>query len=218
MYRKYIKSPIDIVLASLILLATLPLALFVALIIKLDDKGPVIFKQQRFGQNKKIFTIYKFRTMSVDAPSNSPTNSLRNAASHITRVGKIIRKLSLDEMPQLINVIKGEMSIVGPRPVILKETSLITEREKYGANDCKPGITGWAQVNGRDEVRMKKKAKMDGEYASKLGLIIDIKCVLMTIHAVLSIKGHKEGCDDSTIRVRDESEQAYNRRTESERN
>lgn len=199
MYRKYVKRPLDITFSLIALIIFLPLSVFIALIIKLDSKGPVIFSHMRYGQNKKPFKIYKFRSMAVDAPSESPTNSLRNAASHITRVGKIMRKLSLDELPQLINVLNGEMSIVGPRPVILKETNLIAEREKYGANSCKPGITGWAQVNGRDEVRLKKKAKMDGEYANNVNLLMDIKCVFMTIHAVLSIKGHKEGSDDDTL-------------------
>lgn len=193
MYQKHIKRLIDTPIAFIILLVSLPITLVIIIVIKLDDNGPIIFKQKRFGQNKTTFTIYKFRTMSVDAPSEAPTNSLRNAESHITRVGKIMRKLSLDELPQLVNVLKGEMSIVGPRPVILKEIDLITEREKYGANACKPGITGWAQVNGRDEVHMKKKAEMDGAYTNALNPLMDIKCVLMTIYAVISVKGHREG-------------------------
>lgn len=134
--------------------------------------------------------------MKTSAPSEMPTNSLLNAEAHITRFGRTMRKLSLDEIPQLINVVRGEMSLVGPRPVILKETDLILLRQKYGANSCKPGITGWAQVNGRDEVRIVEKAKMDGEYVKKLGPIMDLRCILLTIHAVLSLKGHKEGADD----------------------
>ena len=199
MYLRYIKHPFDMVFSLLALVVFLPIGLIIAVLIKLDSKGPVIFSHQRFGKDKKPFTIYKFRSMTTNAPRNAPTNSLRNAASHITRIGKIMRKLSLDELPQLINVLRGEMSLVGPRPVVLREIGLIAEREKYGANTCKPGITGWAQVNGRDEVRMKKKAKMDGEYAGKLGPIMDMKCILMTVHAVLSIKGHKEGADDDNI-------------------
>lgn len=157
-----------------------------------------MFKHKRFGQNKQPFTIYKFRTMKTSAPKNIPTNSLVNAEDHITRFGRIMRKLSLDEIPQLINVIRGEMSIVGPRPVILRETDLIALRQKYKANSCKPGITGWAQVNGRDELRIAEKAKMDGEYARNLGPRMDLKCLLMTIHAVIAVKGHREGAYAST--------------------
>jgi O-antigen biosynthesis protein WbqP len=197
MYQKYIKRSFDIVFSIVALIVFLPIGLVVAILIKYDSHGPIIFSHKRFGQNKKAFTIYKFRSMAIDTPRDSPTNSLRNAEAHITRVGKIMRKLSLDELPQLINVLRGEMSLVGPRPVVLGETDLIAEREKYDANSCRPGITGWAQVNGRDEVRMKKKAKMDGEYAGRLGPIMDMKCILMTVHAVLSIKGHREGADDN---------------------
>lgn len=131
--------------------------------------------------------------MKTTAPSEMPTNNLLNAEDHITRFGKIMRKLSLDEIPQLINVLRGEMSIVGPRPVILKEIDLISLRQKYKANSCKPGITGWAQVNGRDELRITEKAKMDGEYARNRGPWMDLKCVFLTIYAVASVKGHREG-------------------------
>jgi O-antigen biosynthesis protein WbqP len=197
MYKKYTKRTIDLVFSLTALIVFLPLGILAAILIKLDSNGPIVFSHLRYGQNKKPFRIYKFRSMAVDAPAEAPTNSLQNATAHITRVGKIMRKLSLDELPQLINVIRGEMSIVGPRPVILVEADLITEREKYGANDCKPGITGWAQVNGRDEVSMKTKAKMDGEYADKIGILMDIKCILLTIYAVVSIKGHREGSDEA---------------------
>lgn len=193
MYQNYIKSLLDLCFALIALIIALPFTAVIALIIKLDDGGPVLFKQKRFGQNKQPFMVYKFRTMKTTAPRNAPTNSLLNPDEHITRFGKIMRKLSLDEIPQLFNVIRGEMSIVGPRPVVLKETDLIALRQKHKANACKPGITGWAQVNGRDEVRIDEKAMMDGEYARKLGPMMDLKCILMTIHAVLSIKGHREG-------------------------
>lgn len=193
MYQNYIKNFLDLCFALIALLIALPVLLVIALIIKLEDGGPILFAHKRFGQNKQPFTIYKFRTMKTSAPRDTPTNSLLNPEAHITRFGRIMRKLSLDEIPQLINVMRGEMSIVGPRPVVLKETDLIALRQKYKANSCKPGITGWAQVNGRDEVRLAEKAKMDGEYARKLGPGIDLKCVLMTIHAVLSVKGHREG-------------------------
>jgi O-antigen biosynthesis protein WbqP len=193
MYQTYVKRSLDILFTLLILLPALPVALVVALVIKLNDRGPIFFKHERYGRHKVPFTIYKFRTMVVSAPRNSPTNSLINANSYITRPGRIIRKLSLDELPQLINVLKGDMTIVGPRPVILKEKDLIAERARYKANSCKPGITGWAQVNGRDEVRLKEKAKLDGEYARNISFLMDLKCVLMTIWAVVLIKGHKEG-------------------------
>ncbi len=193
MYQNYVKSFLDLCSALIGLIIFLPVFVIIALIIKLEDGGPVMFKHKRFGQNKQPFTIYKFRSMKTSAPRDMPTNNLTNPEEHITRTGKIMRKLSLDEIPQLINVLKGEMSIVGPRPVVLNETDLIALRQRYKANSCKPGITGWAQVNGRDEVRIVEKAKMDGEYAKKLGLMMDLKCILMTIHAVISVKGHREG-------------------------
>lgn len=193
--------------ALVISLPVLVVAVIVGIVIMLDDGRPIMFRQKRFGRNQQPFTIYKFRTMTTDAPSDSPTRNLKNAKSHITRSGKFMRKLSLDELPQLINVLKGDMSIIGPRPVVLKEDRLIAEREKYNANSCRPGITGWAQVNGRDNVGLRQKAKMDGEYAHRLSPMIDLKCFILTIHAVLFIKGHKEGADDSFI---EENERLYN--------
>ncbi len=188
----YVKRLLDIVFASSILLFFAPLLLFLALVIKLDSRGPIIFRQKRFGQEGKIFTIYKFRTMKQSAPKNHPTNDLVNPQRFITRSGKIMRKLSLDELPQLVNVLRGDMSIVGPRPVILKETDLIAEREKHGANGVKPGITGWAQVNGRDELNIVEKAKKDGEYARAISFLTDLKCVALTIWTVVSRNGHIE--------------------------
>lgn len=193
MYQNYIKTFLDLCFALFGLLLALPFIAIIVLIIKLEDGGPILFKQKRFGQNKRPFTVYKFRSMKTTAPSEVSTNSLLNPEDHITRFGKIMRKLSLDEIPQLINVLRGEMSLVGPRPVILKEVNLVTLRQKYKANSCKPGITGWAQVNGRDELRIQEKARMDGEYVRNLGPWMDLKCILMTIHAVVSIKGHREG-------------------------
>jgi len=193
MYRKFVKRMLDILFAStFVALLFLPLALL-GIWIKLDSHGPILFKQKRAGKDLVPFTVYKFRSMTTDAPKNSPTNSLSNASTYITRSGKILRKLSLDELPQLLNVLKGEMSIVGPRPVVLNETDLLSRREKYRANSCKPGITGWAQVNGRDELRVHQKAKMDGEYVKHFGAFMDAKCLFMTIWAVLSVSGHKEG-------------------------
>lgn len=193
MYQDYTKRLLDLTFAAIAIVIASPIAAVVAIAIKVESPGPIIFKQKRYGKNRKVFTIYKFRTMYIDAPSNHPTNNLSNPEIYITKIGKIMRKLSIDELPQLINVIKGDMSIVGPRPVILKETNLIAEREKYGANACKPGITGWAQVNGRDELRVKAKAKMDGEYVKRLSFLTDAKCVALTFWAVFSVKGHREG-------------------------
>lgn len=182
----------------MLLLLAAPL-LLISIWIKLDSKGPVIFKQKRAGKNLKPFVVYKFRSMSVRAPKYQATNDMLDAGRYITFAGKIMRKLSIDELPQLINVIKGEMSIVGPRPVILKETDLLSEREKYNANACKPGITGWAQVNGRDELRVKEKAEMDGYYVRNFGIIMDIKCLTMTLMAVLSMYGYREGHENNEI-------------------
>lgn len=165
------------------------------IIIKSDSKGPVFFKHKRYGKDKKVFTIYKFRSMYIDAPKDCATNDLENAHRYITRFGKFLRLSSIDELPQLINILKGDMSLVGPRPVIVSETDLINEREKYGANSCKPGITGWAQVNGRDELRIKEKARMDGEYVKNLSFLMDLECFLMTFKVILLAKGHKEATE-----------------------
>lgn len=205
MYQKFVKRLLDLSSATAIaIILLIPLAL-VAAWVKFDSKGPVFFKQKRAGKDLKLIKIYKFRTMTTNAPKNCPTNSLTNANSYITRSGKIMRKLSIDELPQLINVLKNDMSIVGPRPVILNEIDLLTEREKNNANSCKPGITGWAQVNGRDELRVKEKARMDGEYAKKIGIIMDTTCLIMTIWTVLSIRGHKEGHEDKSKKGYDPS-------------
>jgi len=204
-YRQFVKRLLDVVFASILLVFLLVPFACIALWIKLDSKGPVLFKHKRAGRNLVPFTVYKFRTMTPDAPKSSPTNSLKDAHAYITRAGRIMRKLSLDELPQLFNVLKNDMSIVGPRPVLLNEKRLLAERDKYGVNACKPGITGWAQVNGRDEVRIKQKAKMDGEYVSNISSFMDAKCLFMTVWAVLSVDGHKEGheSDDGWLDVPD---------------
>lgn len=166
--------------------------LLIALWIKLESPGPVLFKQKRYGRNKVPFYVYKLRTMRIDAPANQPTNAFSQSTSYITRSGRINRRIGTDELPQLINVIKGDMSIVGPRPVILKEKDLIAERDIYGANAVKPGITGWAQVNGRDEVSLKQKAFMDGEYAQNFGPKMDLLCILHTILVLVKATGYNE--------------------------
>lgn len=193
MYARYGKRTLDLVLASIGAIVIFIPMLFVALVIKLDSPGGVFFKQPRYGKDKKPFTVYKFRTMSTDAPANMPTNSFTEAGSYITRFGKIMRKLSIDELPQIINVLRGEMSIVGPRPVVLTEKGLIRQRAKYRANSVKPGITGWAQVNGRDELDDIIKARMDGYYVENFGFVTDLKCLFKTFVVILTAAGHSEG-------------------------
>lgn len=195
MYREYGKriEDVSIALAALVILG-LPM-LLVAAAIRLTSKGPALFRQKRFGKDKQLFTVYKFRTMSTKAPKNMPTNSFTNADSYITPLGGVLRKLSIDELPQLLNVIKGDMSIVGPRPVIKTEKKLISLRQKYHANSVKPGITGWAQVNGRDDLDDQRKAEMDGEYVQRLSFLTDVKIMIKTIGAVLMMSGHTEGSE-----------------------
>lgn len=189
----YIKRIGDLIIASLAIVFLLPLFVVTAIIIRLESPGAALFRQKRYGKDKQPFIVYKFRTMSTQAPRNMPTNDFHDAHAYITRVGRIIRKLSIDELPQLINVLQGHMSLVGPRPVVLTEISLINERDKYGANAVKPGITGWAQVNGRDELDDILKAEMDGHYVANYGLITDVKCILKTATAILFARGHAEG-------------------------
>ena len=201
MYREYGKRIKDVIiaLAALVILG-LPM-LLVAAAIRLTSKGPALFRQKRFGKDKQLFTVYKFRTMSTKAPKNMPTNSFTNADSYITPLGGVLRKLSIDELPQLLNVIKGEMSIVGPRPVIKTEKKLINLRQKYQANSVKPGITGWAQVNGRDDLDDQRKAEMDGEYVQQLSFLTDVKIMIKTIGAVLMMSGHTEGSERTVTGV-----------------
>ena len=201
MYREYGKriEDVSIALAALVILG-LPM-LLVAAAIRLTSKGPALFRQKRFGKDKQLFTVYKFRTMSTKAPKNMPTNSFTNADSYITPLGEVLRKLSIDELPQLLNVIKGEMSIVGPRPVIKTEKKLINLRQKYQANSVKPGITGWAQVNGRDDLDDQRKAEMDGEYVQQLSFLTDVKIMIKTIGAVLMMSGHTEGSERTVTGV-----------------
>ena len=201
MYREYGKriEDVSIALAALVILG-LPM-LLVAAAIRLTSKGPALFRQKRFGKDKQLFTVYKVRTMSTKAPKNMPTNSFTNADSYITPLGGVLRKLSIDELPQLLNVIKGEMSLVGPRPVIKTEKKLISLRQKYHANSVKPGITGWAQVNGRDDLDDQRKAEMDGEYVQRLSFLTDVKIMIKTIGAVLMMSGHTEGSERTVTGV-----------------
>lgn len=188
-----IKRLLDIILSLLALIFLSPLFLLIIIMIKLDSKGPVFFKQKRVGIHKKHFYILKFRTMRTDTPQDTPTHLLQNPEKYITRVGKFLRKSSLDELPQIINILKGEMSIIGPRPALWNQYDLIAERDKYGANDVLPGLTGWAQINGRDELPIEIKARFDGEYVQNMGLWMDIKCFFGTIISVIKRDGIVEG-------------------------
>lgn len=183
----------DIILSLLGLILLSPVFLILIIAIKLDSKGPVLFKQKRVGIHKSHFNILKFRTMRIDTPKDTPTHLLENPEKWITRVGKFLRKTSLDELPQIINILKGEMSIIGPRPALWNQYDLIEERDKYGANDVRPGLTGWAQINGRDELPIEVKAKLDGEYVQKLSFWMDVKCFFATIISVLKSDGVVEG-------------------------
>lgn len=188
-----IKRLIDIILSTLGLIILSPILLVIMMAIKLDSKGPVLFKQKRFGIHKQYFNILKFRTMRIDTPKDTPTHLLKNPDQWITSVGKFLRKTSLDELPQIINILKGEMSIVGPRPALWNQDDLIAERDKYGANDVPVGLTGWAQINGRDELEIEVKARLDGEYAHKIGFIMDVKCLVGTVVCVVKTDGVVEG-------------------------
>ena len=193
MYKHFFKRVIDIVLSFLgITVLGIPM-LIVALIIKINDPGPALFKQKRVGLHKKYFFLLKFRSMKLSTPHDVPTHQLENPEQYLLACGRTIRKLSIDELPQLFNILKGDMSIVGPRPALWNQYDLIEERDKYGANDVKPGLTGWAQINGRDELEITQKAKLDGEYAEKLSFLFDCKCFFGSIGRVLKGDGVVEG-------------------------
>ena len=193
MYQNFFKRLLAIVLSLLGLICLGWLLILLCIAIKIDSPGPVLFKQKRAGKGKSHFYILKFRTMRIDTPKDMPTHLLANPEQYITRVGKFLRKTSLDELPQLINILKGDMAIIGPRPALWNQFDLIAERDKYGANDIRPGLTGWAQINGRDELEIDVKAKLDGEYVQRLSFGFDVKCFLGTIAAVLRSDGVVEG-------------------------
>lgn len=196
MYNKVFKRLLDILLSAIaIIVFALPM-LVVSVMVKLDSKGPVLFKQKRVGIHKKHFNILKFRSMPVDTPKDMPTHLLTNAEDRLSGFEKAIRKYSIDELPQLFNIFAGQMSIVGPRPALYNQYDLIEERDKYGANDVRPGLTGWAQINGRDELPIDVKAKFDGEYVEKLSFLFDIKCVFGTVFKVIRHEGVVEGKRD----------------------
>ncbi len=187
------KRILAIIISGSAIVILSPILLLIALAIKLDSRGPVLFKQKRVGKNKKHFMIYKFRSMYVDAPSDMPTHLLKDPTAMITKVGAFLRKTSLDELPQLFNIFKGEMAIVGPRPALWNQYDLIEERDKYRANDIRPGLTGWAQINGRDELEIDEKSKLDGYYVENMGLLLDIKCFFGTFISVAKSEGVVEG-------------------------
>ena len=193
MYRTFFKRLLDIILSGCAIVILSPLLLIIAVAIQIDDPGPVMFRQKRVGIHKTHFSIMKFRTMKMDAPRDTPTHLLENPEQYITKVGKFLRKSSLDELPQIFQIFTGRMSIIGPRPALWNQFDLIAERDKYGANDVRPGLTGWAQINGRDELPIDVKARFDGEYVEKLSFLFDCKCFFGTIGAVLKHDGVMEG-------------------------
>lgn len=195
----HVKQTFDYIISILLTIILLPILLLIAIVIKLDSKGPVLFKQKRIGKNKVEFNIYKFRTMKIDTPKDLPTHLFQNPDMFITKMGKFLRKSSLDELPQLFNVIKGEMSFIGPRPALWNQYDLIEERDRQqnqfgmNANSVKPGITGWAQVNGRDEISIEAKSDYDGYYVKNIGFELDFKILFMTVKTVFTGKGVSEG-------------------------
>lgn len=187
------KRSLGFFLALVACIVLIPVFLFIMGAIKFESRGPVFFKQKRVGLKKSHFNILKFRTMYIETPQDTPTHLLADPDVYITRVGKFLRKTSLDELPQLFNILKGEMSFVGPRPALWNQYDLIDERDKYGANDTLPGLTGWAQINGRDELPIEIKAKLDGDYVNRMGIIMDTRCFIATIFSVLKSDGVVEG-------------------------
>ena len=197
---KFIKRILDIILSLSGMIVLSPLFLVLIIAIKLDSKGPVLFKQKRIGLHKKHFFILKFRTMRIDTPKDTPTHLLENPEQWITKVGKFMRKTSLDELPQIWNIFVGDMSIIGPRPALWNQYDLIEERDRYGANDVLPGLTGWAQINGRDELPIKQKAELDGYYVKNMSFALDFRCFFGTILSVLKSDGVVEGGPDNIKR------------------
>jgi len=193
MYKRFFKRLIDLLLSAVGSVVLLPVWIVLILWIKLDSCGPVFFRQKRVGKNKKLFNILKFRTMRADTPHDMPTHLLQNPDAYITRCGRIMRRTSLDELPQIFNILAGQMSIVGPRPALWNQDDLIAERDRYHANDIRPGLTGWAQINGRDELEIPQKAALDGEYAARMSFAFDCRCFFGTFRKVFLHDGVVEG-------------------------
>ncbi len=193
MYKHFFKRAIDLLLSFIGIIVLTPVWLILTIAIFINDPGSIFFTQKRVGKRKKLFKILKFRTMKTSTPHDMPTHMLENPEQYITKVGGFLRKTSLDELPQIFNIFAGQMSIIGPRPALWNQDDLIAERDKYGANDIKPGLTGWAQINGRDELEIPVKAKLDGEYVEKMSFGFDCKCFFGTIKSVLKHDGVVEG-------------------------
>ena len=193
MYSRCFKRVIDFTLALIGMILFSPVFIILAIAILIDDFGPIFFTQKRVGIHKKFFKLYKFRSMKMCTPHDAPTHLLKNPEQYITRVGGFLRKYSLDELPQIWNILKGDMSIIGPRPALWNQDDLIAERDKYGANDVRPGLSGWAQINGRDELEIPVKAKLDGDYVHRLSFAFDCRCFFGTFFSVLRHEGVKEG-------------------------
>lgn len=208
MYIK-LKRIIDMIMSFMGLIILSPIFLLLIIGIKLDSKGPVLFKQKRVGLNKSHFNILKFRTMRIDTPKDTPTHLLKDPDMYITKMGKFLRKTSLDELPQILNILAGQMSVIGPRPALWNQYDLIEERDKYGANNILPGLTGWAQIKGRDELPIDIKAQLDGEYVKKVSLWFDIKCFFGTLVSVVKSDGVVEGGTGSKSREQIASSKEY---------
>lgn len=210
MYQKYIKRVIDVVLSACGIVVLFPVWLILAVAIKIDDPGPILFKQKRIAQDKngekRYFQIFKYRSMKMCTPKDCPTHLLENPEQYITKVGGFLRKTSLDELPQIFNILFGQMSIIGPRPALWNQDDLYEERAKYGANGVKPGLTGWAQINGRDELEIDVKAKLDGEYVKRMSFAFDVKCFFGTITSVLKHEGVVEGGTGAMEKEKEEEE------------
>ena len=206
MYQKYIKRLLDIVLSFLGLIVLSWLYLVIVIAIKINDPGPAFFSQNRVGIHKKLFRVHKFRTMKMSTPHDVPTHQLENPKQYITKVGAFLRKTSLDELPQVWDIFIGKMSAVGPRPALWNQYDLIEERDKYGANDIKPGLTGWAQINGRDSIPIPLKAKFDGEYVQKMSFFFDVKCFFLSIFKVVFRVGVVEGGTGELEKQREKAE------------
>ena len=195
----HVKRILGLLLSLLALVVLSPLLLILSVIVRLTSPGPVFFRQRRVGIGKTHCMIYKFRTMRIDAPKDQPTHLLKTPSAYITPVGRLLRRSSLDELPQLLNIIKGEMAVVGPRPALWNQFDLIAERDKYGANDVRPGLTGWAQINGRDELPIDVKARLDGEYVKRMSFGFDLRCIVGTVVKVLRSEGVVEGAQDDRL-------------------
>ena len=206
MYQKFGKRLLDIVLSALGIVVLLPVYILIAVAIELDDPGPVFFRQKRVGIHKTHFQIMKFRTMKVNTPKDTPTHLLANPEQYITREGRVLRKTSLDELPQIFQIFTGKMSVIGPRPALWNQFDLIAQRDRYGANDVRPGLTGWAQINGRDELPIDVKARLDGEYVKNLSFGFDCRCFFGTIVSVLRSDGVVEGGTGMLEKQRSEEE------------